>query len=372
MLLFSSYFIFTLNNFVCKRLLFSNIKTHFPIYACFHIYFLKLPKKIRETAERAALYMIAKDIQPFSCLQDEGFRHFTQTMIEIGLKYGSVQLKYILCDRTTMSKSILPKFYNECVQKLKDELASVTHLAITTDHWTNDSLKNSYQAFTVHYVNNSYCLISKCIGLFEFIESKIGVAIKAYTTKILKNILPETITNDNLVFVTDNGSNMKSAYRNDVRLSCAVHNLNLAVEKALKSLNVDSVHDMIRISKGVVGDFKHRGKNKELDHTLKQDVSTRWNSQFFLLQSLLGELDHVKSVLADSKQFEKLEQLNNVNEKLLSDVFEFLHPFHKATVQLSNDNIPTSPDVWPMLFHLQLTCKINGSDSDSVRDLKAE
>ena len=106
--------------------------------------------------------------------------------------------------------------------------------------------------------------------------------------------------------------------------------------------------------------------------TYKQDVPTRWNSQFFLLQSLSCQIDHVKSILADSKQFDKLEQLNNVNEKLLSDVVEFLHPFHKATVQLSQDNVPTSHDVWPMLFRLRSTCKINGSsDSESMRDLKA-
>jgi hypothetical protein len=31
----------------------------------------------------------------------------------------------------------------------------------------------------------------------------------------------------------------------------------------------------------------------------------------------------------------------------------------------------TSPDVWPMLFRLLSICKITGSDSDSMRDLKA-
>ena len=38
---------------------------------------------------------------------------------------------------------------------------------------------------------------------------------------------------------------------------------------------------------------------------------------------------------------------------------------------MSHDNVPTSPDVWPMLFRLRSVCKINGSDSKSMRDLKA-
>jgi len=148
----------------------------FNIYSLL-LYTLQVPKHIRERAERAALYMIAKDVQPFSCVQDDGFRHFAQTMIDIGSKYGSVPFEDIMCDQTMPSKTLLPKFYNECVQKLKDELAGVTHVAITTDHWTDDSLKYSYQAFTVHNINNSYCLKSGCVALCEFSESKTGIAV---------------------------------------------------------------------------------------------------------------------------------------------------------------------------------------------------
>ena len=63
--------------------------------------------------------------------------------------------------------------------------------------------------------------------IFEFSESKTGIAVKAKTTEILKKLFPQTTKSDYLEFVTDNGSNMKSAYRNDVRLGCAGHNLYL-------------------------------------------------------------------------------------------------------------------------------------------------
>ena len=55
---------------------------------------------------------------------------------------------------------------------------------------------------------------------------------------------------------------MKSAYRNDVRLSCEGHNLNLAVEKALKSPGANLVHEMTKTSKEVVGYFKHSVENQ--------------------------------------------------------------------------------------------------------------
>ena len=49
----------------------------FNVY-CLLLYTLQVPKHICEYAQRAALYMITKDIQPFSCVQDDGFRHFKQ------------------------------------------------------------------------------------------------------------------------------------------------------------------------------------------------------------------------------------------------------------------------------------------------------
>jgi len=70
--------------------------------------------------------------------------------------------------------------------------------------------------------------------MYEFTEAKTRIAIKAKTSQVLSGILPANFPDSSIVFVTDNASNVKAAYRNDVRLSCAGHNLNLAVEKALK------------------------------------------------------------------------------------------------------------------------------------------
>jgi len=53
--------------------------------------------------------------------------------------------------------------------------------------------------------------------------------VKAKTTEILSQLLPEHLMNG-IVFVTDNGSNMKAAYKNDINVSCAGHNINLVVE----------------------------------------------------------------------------------------------------------------------------------------------
>ena len=79
-------------------------------------------------------------------------------------------------------------------------------------------VKNAHQAFTIHYITHDFRLMSKCIGLYEFQEPKTGFAVKAKTTDFITII---TRTPDERHFVTDNGSNVKAAYKNDIRVSCA-------------------------------------------------------------------------------------------------------------------------------------------------------
>lgn len=108
-------------------------------------------------------------------------------------------------------------------------------------------VKNSYQGFTAHYIKSKFCLVEKCLGLYEFPEAKKAMAVKAKTNSVLASLLGEE-SNCEIVFVTDNGSNMKAAYKNDVRLSCAGHNLNLVVENALKSESAVECVQMFKVA----------------------------------------------------------------------------------------------------------------------------
>ena len=203
-----------------------------------------------------------------------------------------------------------------------------------THNWTDDMVKNSYQAFSVHYLIEDFRLNSTCLGVYEFTKSK--MATKAKTSKIMRNLLPLTL---NVVYVIDNAANIKAAYKNDLRI-------NLVVTTALKSKSASPVNEMISTAKSVVRYLKYSGCNKDLDHTLKQDVSTRWNSQFFMLQSLSGVIENMTTILENEKQYEKLENLQNVDKNLLKDIIAFQQPFHNATVQLLCDTKPNFHRVW--------------------------
>lgn len=331
---------------------------------------MQVTKTTKMKVARATVRMMALDCQPISVVEDEGFLSLAQALIDVGAKCGAVPVKDVLYDRTTYSKTIIPSLYEETKASLKTELSSVKHAAITTDHWTDDVQKYSYQAFTAHYLTEADGqLNSKCLGIFEFDESKTAVHVKAKSDTVVAEYLPQ-VSAENITYVTDNGTNVKAAYKNCHWLSCAAHNLNLVVENAFKSKEAWAVQSMLSTAKEVVGYFKHSGHNKELSHTLKQDVSTRWNSQLLLLQSLDVNLNDVTTILLRENQIEKLEKLQEVDRKVLCDVIAFLNPILRATEELSSERKVTIHKVLPVFFKLRKLCEITKDDSKDIIALK--
>lgn len=329
----------------------------------------KIPKSLRMSLAKTTVHMMALDSQPISIVEDEGFLCVAQALIDLGAKCGSVPVKDVFYDRTTYSKTIIPTIYEESKTALRNELSSIMHAAVTTDHWTDDIQKYSYQAFTVHYINEKGRLTCKCLGVFEFQESKTSVHIKAKSDEVVTEYMPQ-LSVDSIVYVTDNGANMKAAYKNSHRLSCSAHNLNLVVENAFKSNSIPAIQEMLVTGKEVVGYFKHSGHNKELGHTLKQDVSTRWNSQLFLLQSLDINFTDVTAILLRENQIQKLERLQEIDRKLLADTISFLSPFNKATEELSSEQNVTIHKVLPVFFKLKKLCEVSKNDSKDLIGLK--
>ena len=122
---------------------------------------------IRDSTSKACLFMIAKDLQPFTIVDDIGFRSLAQHFINLGARYGKLDVSDILYDCTTLAKNHLTKEYDEAVANTRKELNKVPYVSVTTDHWIDDMVKNAYQAFTIHYITHDFRLMSKCIGLYE-------------------------------------------------------------------------------------------------------------------------------------------------------------------------------------------------------------
>jgi hypothetical protein len=222
-----------------------------------------VPQTVRSKVMKDTLYMIAHDGQPFSVVEDVGFRKLAQTLITVGANYGNMDIESVLYDRTSLSKTHLTNEHESLVESVRKKInLFARYVAITTDHWTDDTVKNSYQAFTIHYLTEEFKLINTCLGVYDFPEGHTAVAIKAKTSEVLRKFLSPMLL-ASVAYVTDNAANIKAAYKNDMRFSCAGHNLNLVVNAGLKSESSGFVTEMINTAKSVVGYFKHSGHNKD-------------------------------------------------------------------------------------------------------------
>ena len=91
---------------------------------------------------------------------------------------------------------------------------------------------------------------------------------------------------------------------------------------------------------------------------LKQDVCTRWNSAYYMIERVLAVYPAIYGALFESRNKDLL--LSEDDLDLLPKVIEMLKPFEKATRKFSAKKVPTSGLVLPYLqnfFYSQLQPK---------------
>jgi hypothetical protein len=190
------------------------------------------------------------------------------------------------------------------------------------------------------------------------------------------------------VFVTDNASNMKTAFREFTWLGCACHNLNLVLAHGLsrKSASTSSdetddsgvpaeVVQLIDSCKEIATPAKRTHLNATLETTLKQCAVTRWNSTLTTLKSFAANLEHLRSLnpsIALGVNRNLLRLLVDINETLLNELVEVLEPFDTATKCLSTDSSPTIHLVVPTKVQLSKHLSPSPSDCAIIAQLKQQ
>lgn len=163
------------------------------------------------------------------------------------------------------------------------------------------------------------------------VEKKDGAYVKQKIDEYLEEFgLSPYISN--ITFVTDRGSNMVSSLRFSNRIHCFAHLINNTVGKMLKDL------PCVKAATAIVAYFKKSGKNK-FSTTLKSNVSTRWNSVYYMLDSILKHWAEICDVLRANKAH--LDDLNLLCFDELDLLRTFLQEFKKASMELEGSNYPT-------------------------------
>ncbi|XP_056642824.1 zinc finger BED domain-containing protein 4-like [Diorhabda sublineata] len=314
----------------------------------------------KDTIDRLILDLCIKDYQPFSIVEDSGFNKLIKNLAP----------GYVLPSRKYLSDTLLTSMYDKCLAELVGKLDSVKSVCITTDNWT--SIKNeNYIGITVHYIDNQYKLHHNLLECIKFEGQHTALAI---AEKLRKTLSSWNLYDNVLIFTTDNAKNICEAVQIELKIKhfgCFAHTLNLCVQHALTASSQSEqelsddyinncVHIMIQKIKAIVyNNVKHSPQNNEkLLHaqtllgkkqplSLINDVKTRWNSTFYMIQRFL-ELKEALVMVYANLHVPNTEMLTGKEWRIAQEICYLLRPFEEATREMSGEQYFTASKIIPV------------------------
>ncbi len=300
----------------------------------------------KQLLDDALVTFIAQDLQLLSVVSDTGFVKFCEVL----------DRRYQVPGRVHPCDVLLPKKFRAVQQSLKENIALVESVSITCDMWTSTN-NSSFLALTCHWWNpKKEKLDSAILDCSRVMGRHTASMIQEELGKVLENF---NIKNKILTFVTDNGSNIKKAifdmgYR---RQSCYAHSLNLIVTDAIRQvpevLDVkEKVSRVVRLTRqSTVAKEKLDKIQSSLGMSPKkliQDVPTRWNSFYEMIERFLQLKDAITLLLAQPGMDKDLPQFTASMWELISHSVKLLKPCYEATTELSGEKTSTGSKAIPL------------------------
>ena len=158
----------------------------------------------------AALAFTAIDMRPSRVIEGEGMIKLASALVEVGAKYGVMDMKSLLPDRNTLKRKALTtaeSVKSSLVMEVNDAILRNGMIGMTTDMWT-DIKNRHFVSLTVHFAEGCQ-LQYRTLTVYEFEGQKSGENIRKSiieTCKLLSFPLQKVISK--IYFVTDKGSNI--------------------------------------------------------------------------------------------------------------------------------------------------------------------
>lgn len=275
--------------------------------------------------------MLITDYQPFSIVENKGFRQFVKALNN----------SYELPKSHTISKTLIPAMYEKCFINTKRMMKHIKTLCLTTDSWKSVN-SEYYMTVTIHFIHD-FIMKSIFLGCFSF-EPNHGTLNLASK---LKNIVNEWHIEDKIVLaVSDNDSNTVNAMVNELNwnhFNCFAHTLNMIVRDSLKyiSSTLDQVNSIAMHFNSIIelsNKFLYCQKNMGIDEPKKLlcDDGVWWNSTYHMLERFLELEGAINSTFEDSDL--PLANLAAEEWLLLKNVCEILQPFESVTKTVSAEH----------------------------------
>ena len=240
-------------------------------------------KKIVE----ATTMFICQAMMPLSLVDEPSFRHLLTADPRIDLPH---------C--THFSTKLLPKHYQLIRLEVEKEISCATYITITSDLWTAQHQHRAYIPLTVHFIDASFQMRSRCLQTLEILQDHSADSI----SEVLSEMLIDWKIKERVIgATTDNAKNIINAIEQmDIQhLPCVGHTLQLAVKHGLEIAKVKScvswcksVVSTSHFKKSTKDTYSLRDKQAMLQlpcHELIQDCVTRWGSTLAMLERLMEQ-----------------------------------------------------------------------------------
>ena len=275
--------------------------------------------------------MLATDFQPFSIVEDRGFRAYTQAL----------DPTYVLSSRSTLSTQMVPNLFEKVRADLRERIRSAPAICLTTDCWTSNTT-TSYMSVTCHYIYN-FKLEANLLDCFELQSNHTSENL----AQELKRVAQEWDTSEKVAAcVTDNASNIVRAVSEILRwnhVRCFAHLLNLIVRHAIDLPDIKMIIQKVKtiaeyVRRSTVASAKLKEVQQQMGQAqlrLKQDVAPCWNSTYYMLQRFLDVKEPLVSTLALVNP--QLPALNLNELDVVQEACHILKPFEEVTVEMSSE-----------------------------------
>ena len=328
-----------------------------------------------ESITNLLINWVTSNMRPLSILSDSGLQSLLRHL-EPG---------YTIPSRTFVASAVA-KRHEEGKAELRALLKSVPAVAVTTDAWTSKAVR-SFATYTVHFLNNSWELQSFVLATRPMDGSHTAANIAEH----IRSIADEYGIADKITAVVhDEAANMVVAGRlldwsSEV---CAAHRLQTCLRHAFDDSK--PIKKLLAEARKVVAHFHHSciatqhllekqkvHKPEGNPKKLVQDVPTRWNSSYYMLQRLVELKVSVSAVLTDPVLTPKSEHrallLKEKRWALAEELVSALQLYEKATnvTVLSGQQYLTISSVLPITSSLVRCSEQQASADDFSACVKA-
>lgn len=308
--------------------------------------------KQKELTNAITMY-IAGDLCPLSTVESKNFRR----VLEIA------DPAYKMPSRKTLSNKHLKQQFHAIDLQLRQQLQQAHDICLTIDLWSSRQMRG-YLGVTVHYLRD-WTLQTAVLTCKRVRGSHSGENIHELYEELVAGY---DVTSKVSYVVTDNASNMKRAFslpgysikrpKDDEdyyycghsedeieeqeesngydhfpqHTSCFNHTLNLCVTDGLKAAG--TLRSTIGTASKVVSHVRKSllaSEKLEDERRLQTPCPTRWNSQLYMIKSILAVPEEKLREACPNTQLSKHER------NILEDLVQILKPFKLATKKTQQD-----------------------------------